>query len=80
MLNLFFGSTVSIPFRKFSQSCETKLGIVYSPLNIFLYNAGVFVSSNGSYPQTQANKITPHDQMSTNNESYLNPDIISGAA
>ena len=52
-------------FIKVLASEDTCFGILYYPLNIFLYKFDVFGSSKGKWPQINANNITPELQIST---------------
>lgn len=79
-LNLLTGSTFKIFSSKSRNYGETNEGRTYSPDNIFLYSWEVLLSSNGKYPQTIANKITPQLQISTWSPWYFLLAIISGAA
>ena len=59
MVALFYGSVIKMCFIRSLENAGTNLGIWYSPAIIFLYKILVDGSSNGKYPHTRANNITP---------------------
>ena len=62
---LFFGFTFNIFVIKSLQLGLSLSGISKWPLNIFLYNLSLFLSSKGRYPHTIAYNTIPLDQIST---------------
>ncbi|OMH84632.1 hypothetical protein AX774_g1844 [Zancudomyces culisetae] len=76
----FTGSTSNIRLINSLASPLTWLGILNIPLLIFLNNAGMLSSSNGSFPHNITYNITPHDHTSTSGPAYNLPLITSGAA
>jgi hypothetical protein len=70
MLNLVYGSTVSIPLIRCLASDDTHSGISNIPDVIFYIRSGRLSSSNGRCPQSKAYSMTPQDHISNLNPSY----------
>ncbi|KAH3666875.1 hypothetical protein OGAPHI_003324 [Ogataea philodendri] len=77
---LLSGFTTSIFVSKCFAPSDKSCGSVYTPLLIFLNNAGISSSSNGNRPHNITYNMTPQDQTSTSGPAYNLPEITSGAA